>query len=119
MNWYLMVLKKYAVFSGRSRRKEYWFFFLFNVIVSIVLAVVDMAILGSEDGAGILSIVYALGVLIPSLAVSIRRLHDIDKSGWWLLIGLIPAIGGLVLLIFACMAGTQGDNRFGPDPVTD
>ena len=91
MNWYIEVLKKYAVFSGRARRKEYWFFVLFNVIISLVLTVIDAA-MGTYDetvGTGILSGVYLLAIFIPSLAVAVRRLHDTGRSGWWNLIILI------------------------------
>ncbi len=112
MNWYLQALKKYAVFSGRARRKEYWFFFLFNLIASMVLSAVDVAV----GTMGILSIIYGLALLIPSIAVGVRRMHDIDRSGWWLLIAFVPFIGVIVLLVFALLPGTAGDNRFGPDP---
>lgn len=117
MSWYLQALKKYAVFSGRARRKEYWFFVLFYIIIVVVLSVID-AMLGLKvgEGLGILSTIYMLAVFIPGLAVGVRRLHDINKSGWWILIGLIPIIGPIILLIFAVMAGTAGDNTYGPDP---
>ncbi len=117
MSWYLQALKKYAVFSGRARRREYWFFVLFNIIVSIILGVVDvMAGMQTSTGIGILSAIYALAVLIPAIAVSVRRLHDINKTGWWILIGFIPVVGAIVLIIFALLAGTAGDNDYGPDP---
>jgi len=116
MSWYLQALKKYAVFSGRSRRKEYWFFVLFAVIISIVLGVIDTMIGTQAGGIGILSGIYALAILIPSIAVSVRRLHDIDKTGWWILIGFIPIIGTIILLIFAFLPGTAGDNKYGADP---
>jgi uncharacterized membrane protein YhaH (DUF805 family) len=119
LSWYLEALKKYAVFSGRSRRMEYWYFVLFNIIVSIVLGVIDAVLFGTLDsgmGAGLLSGIYGLAVLIPSLAVTVRRLHDIDRSGWWILIGLVPLIGVIVLLVFALLEGTPGDNRYGPNP---
>ncbi|RZQ56045.1 DUF805 domain-containing protein [Pseudidiomarina tainanensis] len=118
MNWYLAVLKKYAVFSGRARRSEYWFFVLFNVIIGFVLGFID-GILGlgnPEAGVGVLGTIYSLAVLIPSIAVGVRRLHDTDRSGWWLLIGLIPLIGAIVLIVFFVMDSTPGDNRFGPNP---
>ena len=117
MSWYLAVLKKYAVFAGRARRKEYWFFVLFNIIISIVLAVVDTMV-GTQTGMGIgiLSTVYSLAVLIPAIAVSVRRMHDINKSGWWVLIVFVPFVGWLILLIMALIAGTTGDNAYGPDP---
>ena len=118
MNWYLEVLKKYAVFSGRARRKEYWFFVLFNLIISLVLTFIDSALgtLNEETGYGLLSGVYSLAVLIPSLAVAVRRLHDTGRTGWWLLIGLIPLIGLIVLLIFFVQDSKPGDNEYGPNP---
>ena len=116
MSWYLQALKKYADFSGRARRKEYWFFVLFNIIVSIVLSVIDVTLGLGAGGFGVLSGLYSLAVIIPSIAVSVRRLHDINKTGWWILIGFVPLIGIIVLLVFALMGGTQGDNEYGPDP---
>ena len=116
MSWYLQALKKYAVFSGRSRRREYWFFVLFSIIISIVLGVIDAMIGTQTGGIGILSAIYALAILIPSIAVSVRRLHDINKTGWWILIGFIPIIGTIILLIFALLAGTPGNNDYGADP---
>jgi uncharacterized membrane protein YhaH (DUF805 family) len=118
LSWYLQALKKYAVFGGRSRRMEYWYFVLFNIIVSIVLGVIDglLGTSGSYAGAGLLSGIYGLAVLIPSLAVTVRRLHDIDRSGWWILIALVPLIGVIVLLVFALLEGTPGDNQYGPNP---
>ena len=118
MSWYLEVLKKYAVFSGRARRAEYWYFVLFNIIVAIVLSLID-TLLGTFDilrGVGLLSSLYGLAVLIPTLAVTVRRLHDIDRSGWWIFINLIPLIGFIVLLVFAVTDGTPGSNRYGPNP---
>ena len=118
LSWYLEALKKYAVFSGRSRRKEYWYFVLFNIIVSIVLGWIDalLGTRGSYAGAGLLSGIYGLAILIPSLAVTVRRLHDIDRSGWWILIALVRLIGAIVLLVFALLDGTPGTNRYGPNP---
>ena len=118
MSWYLEALKKYAVFSGRSRRTEFWYFVLFNIIVTIVLSLID-TLLGTFNilrGVGLLSGIYGLAVLIPTLAVIVRRLHDVDRSGWWILIGLIPLIGAIVLLVFELTPGTPGSNRYGPDP---
>jgi uncharacterized membrane protein YhaH (DUF805 family) len=118
MNWYLAALKKYAEFNGRSRRKEYWMFLLFNIIISIILAVIDKATGSFNEtvGIGILGAIYDLAILIPSIAVSIRRLHDTDRSGWWLLIGLIPLIGAIVLFVFMVQDSKPGQNRFGPNP---
>jgi uncharacterized membrane protein YhaH (DUF805 family) len=118
MNWYIEALKKYAVFSGRARRKEYWFFVLFNIIISIVFTVID-GVIGTfsvEAGIGLLGGIYALAVLIPAIAVSVRRLHDTDRSGWWLLITLIPLIGAIVMLVFTVQDSKPGQNRFGGNP---
>lgn len=118
MNWYIEVLKKYAVFNGRARRKEYWYFVLFHMIVSIVLGVID-GLTGSfsgDVGLGLLGAIYALAVLIPSIAVIVRRLHDTDRSGWWILISLIPLIGTIVLIVFLVLDSTPGANRFGENP---
>jgi uncharacterized membrane protein YhaH (DUF805 family) len=118
MNWYLQALKQYAVFKGRARRKEYWFFALFNLIVSAVLTVVDYMTgsLDMELGVGLLSGLYSLAILIPSLAVTVRRLHDTDRTGWWLLIAFIPLIGAIVLLVFMLLDSKPGDNQYGPNP---
>ncbi|NDV90110.1 DUF805 domain-containing protein [Alteromonas sp. 345S023] len=118
MNWYIEALKKYAVFSGRSRRKEYWFFVLFNVIFSFVLGFIDgmMGNVHMESGMGLLGGVYSLLLLIPGIAVSVRRLHDTNRTGWWVLLGLIPIIGALVLLIFMIQDSTPGENDYGQNP---
>ena len=119
MNWYLEVLKKYVVFNGRSRRKEFWFFVLINLLISIVLTSID-AMLGTFEpaiGIGLFGGIYALAVLLPSLAVSVRRLHDSDRSGWWMLISLIPLIGPIVLFIFMVQNSSPGENKFGPNPI--
>jgi uncharacterized membrane protein YhaH (DUF805 family) len=118
MGWYLEALKKYAAFGGRSRRKEYWYFVLFSLVVSLVLSAID-ALLGtfsSSTNVGLLGGIYGLAIIIPSIAVSVRRLHDIDRTGWWVLISLVPVIGTIVLLVFAVLDGTPGENRFGPNP---
>ena len=118
MSWYLEVLKKYAVFSGRARRKEYWYFFLFNFLITIVLLIIDgmTGTLTAEAGIGLLGGIYALAVLIPALAVSVRRLHDTDRSGWWLLIMLIPLIGVIVILVFTVQDSKPGENQYGSNP---
>jgi len=118
MNWFAAALKKYATFSGRSRRKEYWYFFLCYVLLSILLAAFDV-MLGVHDeksGVGLLSGTFALATLLPAIAVGARRLHDIGRTGWWLLIGLVPLIGGIILFIFAVRDGDSGPNAYGPDP---
>ncbi|MEU9922137.1 DUF805 domain-containing protein [Streptomyces griseoluteus] len=111
MHWYVDVLKKYAVFSGRARRQEYWMFFLFNLIISIVLAIVDAAL-----DTQVLQLVYGLAVLIPGLAVAVRRLHDTGRSGWWILISLIPLVGFIILLVFLASEGKPEANEYGPNP---
>ncbi|MES2043099.1 MAG: DUF805 domain-containing protein [Pseudomonadota bacterium] len=169
MEWMLMPLKRYAEFSGRSRRKEYWMYILFIVIVSIVLSILDKMLglgggssitpttvdganamgggLGAATHMGVLGGIFALGTFIPSLAVAIRRLHDTDRAGWWVLLGfgpyllavvlmvvgaltgqlgllatgglimMIGFVGAIVLLVFMCLPGTSGPNKYGPDPL--
>ena len=117
MNWYLQALKKYAVFSGRSRRKEYWFFVLFYVLISIGLGIIDVMLgLQTAKGMGILGAIYALALLVPSLSVTVRRLHDTGRTGWWILIVFVPVIGWLVLLVFMFLDSQPGDNAYGPSP---
>ena len=121
MNWYVEALRKYAVFSGRARRKEYWFFILFNILIAAGLTLIDTFV-GTYDtlrGVGLLSGLYSLGMLLPSLAVGVRRLHDIGRTGWWLLIGIVPLIGPIVLLVFAVLESQAGDNQYGPNPIGD
>lgn len=118
MKWFLNVIRNYTTFSGRARRKEYWMFILFNLIFSIGLAIIDDLFLVTTGnfGYGILSIIYSLFIIIPSLAVLARRLHDVGKSGWFMLIALIP-IGGIIwLLIVLCREGNHGRNEYGEDP---
>lgn len=116
MHWYIEVLKKYAVFEGRSRRKEYWIFVLISSLVLIFLSLIDEMTGWKVWDEGVLSLIYSLAVLVPSLAVLVRRLHDTDRSGWWVLIALIPLIGAITLLVFTVIEGSKGENRFGPDP---
>lgn len=117
MNWYFEVLKKYADFSGRARRKEYWFFTLFNLIISLALGFADgMLGLAHSSGWGPLGGIYTLAVLIPGLAVSVRRLHDTGRSGWYLLMAFIPCVGGIILLIYFIEDSQPGDNEYGPNP---
>lgn len=115
MNWYLSALKKYAVFGGRARRKEFWYFYLFSFIIATILAILDVL---AGTGALFLGIYY-LATLIPTIAVSVRRLHDTDRSGWWILITLIPFIGGIVWIVFCAQESTHGGNRFGSNPISD
>ena len=159
MEWMVLPLRRYAQFSGRSARKEFWMWVLFVVIVSILLSILDSALglggstqvtnvppssygfnYGAQTHGGILTGIFALAIIIPNLAVSVRRLHDIDRSGWWVLLPVAPYVlgvvlifgtrsfllGGLlslaafvcaiVLLVWYCMRGTVGPNRFGGDP---
>ncbi|HWQ71876.1 MAG TPA: DUF805 domain-containing protein [Desulfitobacteriaceae bacterium] len=111
----MTVLRKYVVFEGRARRKEYWMFVLFNLIFMTAAYLLD-SILSGNMGYGLIYTIYSLAVLLPGLAVSVRRLHDIGKSGWFILISLIPIIGCIWLLILMCQDGNAGDNKYGPDP---
>ena len=112
MNWYLEPLKKYAVFSGRARRKEYWMFILFNMVIFFVLGLIE----GFAGSPGVLGGIYGLAVLIPTIAVFVRRLHDTNRSGWWWLISFIPLIGAVVLLVFMVQDSQPGENQYGPNP---
>lgn len=116
MNWYLAVLRRYAEFAGRSSRKEYWYFVLFNFVFIVTLSVMDVMI-GTYNQQAELGLrgLYVAGTLLPSIAVSVRRLHDIDCSGWWILVSLIPLLG-IVFFLFMVRAGTVGENAYGPDP---
>jgi uncharacterized membrane protein YhaH (DUF805 family) len=117
MNWFMVVLKKYADFTGRARRSEYWYFFLIYIGIAIVLGIIDGMIGSTAFGnLGLLSGLLLLGLFLPSIAVAVRRLHDIGKSGWWLLLGFVPIVGGLVLLYFAFQDSQPGVNLFGPNP---
>lgn len=116
MNWYLEVLRKYVVFDGRAHRTEFWMFTLVSVIISIVLALIDVAIGTYNAGGGVLQGIYGLAVLLPSLAVGARRLHDIGRSGWWLLLGLIPLVGIIILIVWWAQESDAGANEYGPNP---
>ena len=116
MDWYTAALKKYAVFSGRARRKEYWMFFLVNIIISAVLSIIQLAVPSIAGVISVLSGLYGLAILIPSLAVGVRRLHDTNRTGWWLFIGLIPVIGTIILIVFFAQDSQAGDNQYGPNP---
>jgi uncharacterized membrane protein YhaH (DUF805 family) len=131
MDWYIKVLKNYAVFSGRARRKEYWWFSLFNFIFILVLEGIglfiirphihglNLSIVYSLTIAYSLYIIYILAVLIPGIAVTVRRLHDTNRSGWWCFIGLIPIVGDIILIVFFAMDSQPGENRYGPNPKTE
>ena len=114
MSWYLSVLKNYAGFAGRARRQEYWMFALVNLIIYAVLEVI--AGVTKSSAVTILLVIYAVALIMPSLAVLVRRLHDTGKSGAWFWIVLVPFIGGIWLLVLTAMPGGAGANRYGPDP---
>jgi uncharacterized membrane protein YhaH (DUF805 family) len=119
MQWYTdVLLKKYAQFSGRARRKEFWMFVLISTIISIILSFIDRLIgTGYSNGSGgLLQSIYSLAVLLPTIAVGVRRMHDTGRSGWWVLINLIPCIGWIWYIVLAAQEGVAGDNQYGPDP---
>ena len=118
LDWATRPLKKYADFSGRAPRAEYWWFYLLIIIGYVIATILDSMLgLGQAVGPyGVIMCVFALAILIPSIAAGIRRLHDTDRSGWWLLIGLVPLIGVIVLIVFFVSQGTQGPNKYGDDP---
>ena len=110
MNYYFKVLKKYAVFNGRARRKEYWMFYFFNCIIVLVLVVIEVILgISPESGKSILAGIYSLAVVIPTTAVGVRRMHDVNKSGWFI---LVPIYNFLLTV----RDGTKGNNKYGPDP---
>lgn len=118
MNWYLKVFRQFGDFSTRARRQEYWMFVLFNIIFAIAAMVVDNILGTTMDPLpyGVVYALYALAALIPGLAVAVRRLHDTGRSGWWILIAIVPLIGGIVLLVFLCQDSQAGSNEYGPNP---
>jgi uncharacterized membrane protein YhaH (DUF805 family) len=111
MNYYFDAWKKYAVFTGRSTRKEYWMFVLINLIASIIVSIV-----GASLRIKHLDQIYGLAVLLPGIGIGIRRLHDIGRSGWWMLIGLIPIVGTIILIVFQVKEGQPGENKYGTNP---
>ena len=122
MKWYLLAFKNYFNFSGRARRKEYWMFTLINVIVFMVFMVSIVGLREKGESAPVsaagltLIVFYYLFTIIPSLSLCVRRFHDQDRSGWFALLLLIPSLGPLIILVFMCIDGTKGKNRFGADP---
>lgn len=117
MKWFILVFKKAFDFSSRSRRKEYWMFTLVSLIISFVLGFIDgFAGLELAEDVGILGTIYGLLILIPGLSLAVRRLHDVGKSGWWILIALIPIIGAIILLVFAVQDSEPQPNQYGPNP---
>lgn len=119
MSWYFAVLSKYAVFQGRARRKEYWMFVLMNFIVAFVLGFLGSALgLKVAGGFNLIGLLYAMLVMLPSIAVGVRRLHDIGRSGGWMWIALIPLLGSILLLVWAVLDSEPGQNAYGPNPKT-
>lgn len=128
MQWFLLPLKKYAVFTGRARRKEYWYFNLFLALLGILLGFLAMMVLNAseplyEDAppkafTAIMRLGWVLGLLvtIPSIAVTVRRLHDTGRSGWFCLLYFVPAVGGIILLVFCLLDSQPGTNQYGPNP---
>jgi uncharacterized membrane protein YhaH (DUF805 family) len=120
MSWFIIALKKYAVFTGRARRAEFWYFNLFMFLLSIVVMFLDWVLGLSKafGGLGALAVILGLATLLPSLAVTVRRLHDTGRSGWFIFIGLIPLVGAIVLLVFYVQDSQPGENEYGPNPKT-
>ncbi|WP_235917194.1 DUF805 domain-containing protein [Maritimibacter harenae] len=121
------VFSKYATFTGRARRAEFWWFVLFYIIVNFILGLIDSVLFGTttttetsfsaETDTPILSGIFWLATIIPYIAVGVRRLHDTNRSGWWLLLGFIPLIGAIILIVWFATGGDRGRNRFGDDPI--
>lgn len=117
MDWYFKVLRNYVGFSGRARRKEFWMFILVNIVLTGVLSILDKMLgLRIAKDEGLLTTIYGVLIFLPYWAVQFRRLHDTDRSAWWLLLLLIPIVGWLIILAFNCQNGTPGENKFGSDP---
>jgi len=121
MNWYIKVLKQYADFSGRARRKEFWMFALFNFLIALALALImGFGTASKSSGLATIGIIlyvgYALSIIIPSLAVCVRRLHDVGRSGWWYFINFVPFVGVIILLIWFCTDSQEGENKWGANP---
>lgn len=122
MSWYLAVLRKYATFDGRARRKEFWMFALFDFLIIaagfalVGVTPIDGALSPVHWALTVLLVAYLLGMIVPSWAVRIRRMHDTGRSGWYLLLGLIPFVGGIIVLVMLCTEGVYGPNGYGPDP---
>lgn len=114
MNYYTDVIKKYAVFNGRATRKEFWIFFLINNFIGFVLNIIE----GDAGNMGLISTIYSLAVLIPLIAVTVRRLHDSGKSGWWILIGLLPLVGFIILIYFLVQDSEAGTNTYGTNSLS-
>lgn len=114
----------YATFKGRARRSEYWFIQLFLIVTNLAVAAIDLALMGGDvdrfmaNGGGIVGLIWIFVTIVPALAVLVRRLHDTDKSGWWVLLGLVPFVGGVVLFVFTVLDSTAGENKHGASAKT-
>ena len=115
MHWYTDVIRRYIDFGGRADRPEFWWFGLINLTISLLIWAIGIAAFGFLTGE-LLAVLYGLLTLLPVLGVDIRRLHDTNRSGWWMLISLLPLVGGIILIVFFATAGTPEPNRFGPQP---
>jgi uncharacterized membrane protein YhaH (DUF805 family) len=115
----LDALKKYAVFSGRASRSEYWLFVLLFLISYVIATILDISFdtFDEEAGTGTFGLIVLIALIVPSISCLVRRLHDTNRSGWWMLVNFVPLIGAIVLLVFTVTRGTEGDNRFGTDPL--
>ncbi|MCL1927136.1 MAG: DUF805 domain-containing protein [Syntrophorhabdaceae bacterium] len=116
MEWYKMFWRRYADFSGRSRRSEFWYAWLFMMITAIILTVIDSFVIVSVLGFPLLTILFWLASIVPSIAIVFRRLHDIGKSAWWIFIGLVPVVGGFIVLYYYVKDSQPGSNQYGPNP---
>ena len=112
-NYVNVITKKYMLFTGRSRRREFWMFVLANIVVAIVVGILNGILFRSVN---VLPFIYSLAILLPGLGLGIRRMHDVGKSGFWLLINLIPLVGTIIYLVFCATPGDAGANAYGPDP---
>ena len=115
----------YATFKGRARRSEYWFIQLFLIVTNLAVAAIDLVLMGGDvdrfmanGGGGIVGLIWIFVSIVPALAVLVRRLHDTDKSGWWVLLGLVPFVGGVVLFVFTVLDSTAGENKHGASAKT-
>lgn len=117
MSWYISVFRNYDDFSGRARRKEYWLFLLTNMVLVCVAAILDYVV-GTHEitSLGVFGLLFVAAITIPSWAVAVRRLHDSSRSGWWLLVSVVPFVGLLVAIVLLLLPGTPGENEYGQDP---
>ncbi len=115
MDWYIKVIQNYTNFKGRARRKEFWMFYLYNLIIAAVISGID-SLLGFRFGLGYLTLIYFIFLLVPYIALCVRRLHDIGKKGTWLFVGFIPLVGAIWLLVFMVTEGQAFTNEYGPNP---